>query len=599
MVGSVSPLAQGGSMGTSLQKGTVIRFGEFEAKLRFRELRKQGQRIAIQEKLFEVLAALLEKPDAIVSRKDLYTRLWPTASESDLDHNVNVCISKLRHVLGDLPENPRYIQTLSGRGYRFIGPVEVEQDWQPERQRSRLRLAVLPFENSDGTPEQSYFSEGLVGEIITCLGHLYTHQLGVIARSSILKYRGSAKSVAQIGHELKVDYILEGSVRMSQEHLHITVQLVQVRDQTCIWARSYDSALADPLTVQHEVAQCVAQSLGLKRLPERAAVSRKQTTQSPEAHLAYLKGCHSQSKATEEALKKSIECFEEAVQLDPAYALAYCGSAYSYSILGLLGLAGPPKECFLRAAEAARAAFKINDNLAEPHVSLALVKYLYEWEWARSERLLRRALELNPSHALAHRMLSYLLSSEQRHEEAIVEAKLACELDPVSLLSSACLGVGYYLARRYDEAIATMQDIPDIQPTFGPAMIWLGAACSAKSMHSEAICILERTKQHYGRHSLVLGWLGAAYAKAGRNAQASKVLDELAHLSAKRYVSAFDFALIYMGLEQTDLSFEYLEKAAQEHCPFFGALLQVDPRLDALRSDRRYIALADRLRKAY
>ena len=587
-------------MGTSIKKEAVIRFGEFEANLHRRELRKQGQRIAIHEKLFEVLAVLLEKPDAIVSREELRARLWPTASQDNLDHNLNVCVSKLRHVLADPAGNPLYIQTLSGRGYRLIAPVEVVEDvWQPERHSGRLRLAVLYFETSDAASEQSYFSDGLVGEIINHLGHLYPLRLGVIARSSVLKYRGSTKSAAQIGHELKVNYILEGSVRMSQEQLHITVQLVQVRDQTCIWARSYDYTFADPLTIQDEVAQCVAQSLGLELLTEQAATSRKQTTQSPEAHLAYLKGCYYQLKGTEEGMRKSIECFEQAIQLDASYALAYCGLAYSYSILGLLAFAGPPRECFLPAAEAARTAYRINDNLADTHVSLALSKYLYEWDWAETGRLLRRALELNPSHALAHRLLSCLLSSKGRHEEAITEAKQACDLDPVSLFSNVCLGAGYYLARRYDEAITTLQDILELEPAFCLAAVWLGATYSSKSMHPEAILVLEKAREHYRRNALILAWLGAAYAKAGRKAQARKVLDELARLAAERYVSAFDFALVYTGLEQTDQTFNYLENSVEERSPYFGVLFQVDPRLDFLRSDPRYHALADRIRKVY
>ncbi|MBI4445783.1 MAG: winged helix-turn-helix domain-containing protein [Acidobacteria bacterium] len=586
-------------MGTSLQKEAVIRFGEFEANLRQRELRKQGQRIALPEKLFEILAVLLENPGEIISREDLYSRLWSTALQGDLEHNLNVCVSKLRHTLSDSAGNPRYIQTLSGRGYRLIAPVEVEQDWQPERQSGRPRLAVLPFETSDVAPEQFYFSDGLAGEIITQLGHLYPHRLGVIARSSVLKYRGSAKSVAQIGQELKVNYILEGSMRMSQEHLHITVQLVQVRDQTCIWAESFDYPRADPKTIQNDIAERVAQKLGLELLPEQAAASVKQNTLSPEAHLAYLKGCYYQSKATAETLRKSIECFERATQLDPAYGLAYCGISYSYSIIGLLGFAGPPKECFLPAAKAARAALRINANLSAPHVSLAIVKYLYEWDWAGSEKLFRRALELNPSDALAYRMLGYLLSSQRRHEAAIDEARRACELDPVSLLSNVCLGATYYLARRYDEAIATLQDILNVKPNFGIAMKWLGATYSLKSMHTEAIHILEKARMHYSRNPLILAWLGAAYARAGRKAQARMVLDELARRAAERYVSAFAFALVYAGLEQSDQNFKYLEKAFEEHCPFFGALLGVDPMLDALRSDPRYHALADRIRKAH
>ena len=225
------------------------------------------------------------------------------------------------------------------------------------------------------------------------------------------------------------------------------------------------------------------------------------------------------------------------------------------------------------------------------------MKYLYEGDWAGAERLLRRAIELNSSHALAHRILSYLLSSEGRHKEAIAEALLACEIDPVSMRSHVCLGAGYYLARRYDEAIATLQGILDIQPAISLAMMWLVAACSMNSMHKEAIRILGKAKELYSSNTLILGWLGAAYAKAAMKGQAGKVLDKLARLAAKRYVSAYDVALIHASLEQPDQTFHYLEKAFEERCPFFRVLFNSDPRLDTLRSDPRYHILANRLRK--
>jgi len=570
----------------------IVRFGEFVADLHFRQLLKRGRWINIQEKPFQILELLLENVGETVSRDALRGRLWPEIRHGDLDNRLEVCVARLRHILSDPANRPRFIKTVSKHGYCFVGHVKKAQRVPRRQQRSRIRLAVLPFETPD--TEYSYLSDGLAGEIINRLGHLWPHRLGVIAKSSVLKYKGSAKNLAQIGRELKSDYILEGNLLVSQEKKHITVQLIKVTDQTCIWADSYDYAIAEPLMIHDNIAERIAQSIGLTLTPEEAvACPTKDSTQSSEAHIAYLKGSHYQSKATEEDLTQSIVYFERAVQFDPDYALAYCGLAYSYSLLGRLEFSGSPRECFRLAADAAQKAYKINDRLANSHVVLAIVKYPYEWKKAESERLLRRALELNPSSALAHRLLSYLLSSELKHQEAIVEAKKACELDPLSLYSHNCLGVGYYLARRYDEAITTFQDILKIEPHFGLALLWLGATYSVKSMHVDAISILEQAKRHYRLNPKPLGWLGAAYGRAAMKAQAEELLDQLKELSAKRYVSAYDYALVYASLAQTDLCFEYLRKAFEDRDSNFEAFLQADPRFDILRSDPRYHELAN------
>ena len=582
-------------MSKFLGRRAVTRFGEFEADLRLRQLRRQGHTVEIQEKPFEILAVLLEKPGEIASRDKLRTRLWSGGRHGDTDHNLDVCVAKLRHALLDSAKNPRYVKTISSYGYCFVAPVEVEEEEQPNQKSARIRLAVLPLAlDACSTPaEECDFCDGLAVEISTCLAHLYPDQMGVIARSSVLKYRGTKKSSDLIGRELRVDYLLEITCRTASDSYHIMAQLVQVKDHTYLWAESYDYSLSDPITIQNEVAQRVARSLGLKLLPQQATSIQKQGTQSAEAHLLYMNGCQQQWEQTAESLRKSIECLERAIHLDPTYAIAYSALANSYSILGLLGFAGPPRQCFPKAMEAAREALRITANLAGPHVSLAIVKYLYEWDWTGSEKLLRRALELNPSDTLAHRVLAYLLSSRRRPEEAIAEARQACDLDPASLSVSVCLGAAYYLGRRYEEAIATLKAILDVKPTFGLALMWLGACYTSKSMHAEAISALEKAKEHRP-HALIEAWLGSAYARAGRKKQAKAVLAELDRLSTTNYVSAFCFALVHAGLEQSDQTFEWLAKACEEHCPFFAILLPVDPRLDFLRSDPRYYTLANR-----
>ena len=582
-----------------LGKRAVIRFGEFETDLRLRQLLRQGQRADIQEKSFTILVTLLEKPGEIVSREELRTRLWSGVSHGDTDHNLDVCVEKLRRALGDSANHPRFIKTISGSGYCFIAPVEVQEAQHPKQQSGRIRLAVLPFAlQASNTPaETCNFCNELAVEINTDLAHLYADQIGVIAHSSVLKYRGTTKSQTQIGRELRADYLLEITCRTASNCSHIMAQLVQVKDQSYLWAERYHYSSGDLITIQNEVAQRVAQSLGLKLLPGRATSIQKHGTQSAEAHLLFVKGCQQQWEQTEESLRRSIEHFERAVQLDPKYAAAYSALANSYSIVGLLGFAGPPSQCFPKAMEAAREALRIIANLAGPHVSLAIVKYLHEWDWAGSDKLLRRALELNPSDTLAHRVLAYLLSSRRRPEEAIAEAWQACELDPASLSASVCLGAAYYLGRREEEAIATLKTILDVKPNFGPALMWLGACYTSKSMHAEAIAALEKAKEHRP-HALIEAWLGSAYARAGRTKQAKAVLAKLTRLSTTNYVSAFGFALIYAGLEQNDQAFEWLAKACEERCPFFAVLLPVDPRLDLLRSDSRFASFADRFMAA-
>ena len=581
-------------MSNFLHRQAVIRFGEFEADLRKRQLRKQGQPVDIQEKPFEVLEKLLENPGEIVSRDELRIRLWPEVHQGDWDHNLNVCVAKLRHALSESVNDPRYLQTISSRGYCFIAPVAVEEEEQPKQPRVRIRLAVLPLEPWNTSPEQSYFSEGLAKEISIRLGHLYPDQLGIIARSSILKYRGTTKNAAQIGCELKADYILEISVQTSSGHLHIMAQLIQVQDQTYLWAESYDYSPGNWIPIQNEVAQCVARSLGLKLLPLRPADTLERATQSADAHLLYLQGCQHQWEQTEESLRKSIGYFERAIQLDPSFAAAYSALANSYSTVGLLGFAGPPRQCFPKAMEAAQAAVRINPNLAGPLVSMAIVKYLYEWEWAEGEILLRRALELNPSDTLARRVLGYLLSSRRRPAEAIAEAWQACELDPASLSASVCLGAAYYLGRRYQEAIVTLQAVLDVKPTVGSAWMWLGASYTLQSLHAEAISALEKAREHRP-HPFIEAWLGSAYARAGRKKEAQAVLGKLARMSAENYISASGFALVHAGLEQSNQTFEWLAKACEERCPFFAVLFPVDPRLDFVRSDPRYHNFANRL----
>lgn len=588
-------------MGVSDRKKRVICFDEFRVDLLAGEIHREGQNIPVSEKPFQVLALLLEHPGELVTREQLSHKLWPAGIHVNFDHNINITIARLRCALSDSAVNPKFIETVASRGYRFIGNI-VEENKNPGRspleqfrtEESKNRLAVLPFENLIPGQHPMWLNDGITEEIIARLGHLFSRRLGIIARTSTLKYKGTTKSIAQIGRELKVSYVLEGNVQCMDDRMHITVHLVRVVDQTCLWTESYEHEMCDVLVAQNVLAERVVQALGDQLFADEKKNSIIRPTPNREATLLYLEGCHFAMKRTEGSLRKSVDCFERALQIDPNYAQAYSALAYSLSLLVVHGF-GPSMEFSPRAIEAAVKGLEINGGLSECNTSLALIKFLYKWDWEGAEQLYRRAIQLNPSYALAHQLYSYYLSSMGRHEEALRESQWAYELDPLSLPIITAVGIAHYFGRKYGNAIEVFLHALDLEPTFGMALMWLGAAYSQNSMHDEAILVMERTRAHSPENTTIMSWLGKAYATAGKENDAQILLKKLETISQKRYVSAFDFALVYAGLGQMNLAFEWLEKAYEEMSPLLVISLKVDPRLDNLRADTRYESLSQRI----
>lgn len=579
----------------------ITHFDGFELDLQTGELYKEGQKIPLAEKPFQVLVLLLEQPGEMISREEVRRRLWPTGIHVDFDHNLNTTIGKLRRALSDSSENPNLIETVASRGYRFIGHIvankensEPSPSEQFKIQTGKIRLAVLPFETLCPEPQAIWLGDGLTEEIIARLGHLFPERLGVIARTTTRKYRGTTKDIGQIGRELKVEYILEGSARCLGDGIRITAQLGRVSDQTHFWAESYEYGMCDVVKVHNEVAERIAQSLGSKFFQGEKASCVRRGISSPEASLLYLKGCYHQAKRTEGDLRASVDFFKQAIQADPTCAQAYSALANSLSFLAGIG-AGPPRDFFPQAMEAAQKAFDLNDGLSESNTSLASIKFLYEWNWEGAERLFRRAVDLNPSYWLAHYRYSYYLSSRERHEEALLESQRAYELDSMSLCAITAVGISHYLAREYDNAIEVFQDALDMESTFGPALMWLGAAYSQKSFHDEAILTLKKAKARHPEDIRTLAWLAKAHAAAGKRKEADKLLTELETISKQRYVSPFNFAFVHAGLGQTDLAFEWLEKAYEERSPSLTVFLRVDANFDNLRADQRYECLNHRI----
>jgi len=567
----------------------IIRFAAFEADLGAGELRKHGLRIRLPEQAFRVLATLLERPGDLVLRSELHARLWPDRTYVDFDHGLNKAVNRLRTALGDSAANPRFVETVARRGYRLLAPVTVDALPGAVTAPRRIRLAVLPFENLSADTEQEFFSDGLTEEMITELGRLSPAQLGIIARTSAMQYKQSGKRIDQIGQELNVDYVLEGSVRLEQRRARITVQLIHVGDQTHLWAQSYDRELADIFQVQREVSQRVANSLAFELLPESHARSGRAV---PEAYEDYLRGRYFWNRGTDTGARLAIERFERALESDPRYALAYSGIADCYGRLVWFS-ALPPLEAGPMAKAAATRALEIDPNLGEGHASMALVRFWYEWNWLEAEREFRRATELRPNYADVHNWYAAYLNVMGRLSEAAAEQKLAEELDPLSLTIAMNAADPHYFARRYAPAIESLKLVLRREPRFAGAYFNLGRACAQSGMYDEAISAFESAAQLSGNRQASAA-LAFAYGRAGRVAEARKILAEMQQLAAVRYMPPPQLALIHLGLGETTQALDLLEQGFDQKS-YWMIYLKADPVFDSLRAHPRFIRLLERL----
>ncbi len=455
----------------------------------------------------------------------------------------------------------------------------------------KVMLAVLPFDNLSGDPQQDYFSDGLTEEMIAQLGRMHPDRLGVIARTTIMQYKGTHKSAEEIGAELRVDYILEGSVRRDGNKARITAQLIQVSDQTHRWAEDYDRDLRDILALQSDVAKAIARQIQLQLTPQQQQRLTQTRAVNPEAYEAYLRGRFFWNKRTDDALQRSIDYFNEAIQKDPSYALAHAGLADTYGVLAFFSVR-PPNEAYPRAKAAALRALQLDDSLGEAHALLADVMYHYDWDWPAAEARFKRAIELNPNYATAHQWYAVFLDLSGRIEEAGVEIEHARALDPLSLAINTDAAGHYYYARQYDQAVAQCRKALDMDPNFPLAHIWLGMAYVQKKMYPEAI---EEFRKVQSVSPTALALLGHTYGLSGRQSEALGVLQDLRNLSRRRYVSPAFFASVYIGLGDANQAFRWLDQAAQVHSPML-VRLKMEPVVDSLRSDPRFAAMLQKVR---
>ena len=457
---------------------------------------------------------------------------------------------------------------------------------------SNKSIAVLPFENLSEEKGNAYFAEGIQDEILTRLAKIA--DLKVISRTSTQHFKSSPENLPQIAKQLGVANILEGSVQRVADQVRVNVQLINATTDAHLWAESFDRQLTDIFRIESEIAKTIADTLQAKLTGSEKRAIAAQPTENTEAHEFYLKGRYFWNKRTAKDFKTAISYFQQAIDKDPKYALAYAGLADSYGLLSGWG-AGSPQESFPPAKTAAKKALALDDTLAEAHASLAKILFAYDLDFDGSIREFRQAIELDPNYAMAHHWYGNgPLAQSGQFDEAIAECKRAVELDPLSLINNTDLGTTYYFARRYDQAIEQLRKTLEMDPGFYYAQYSLGQAIELKGDIVGAMAEYQKA-QALNDDPQVLALLGHAYASSGNKTEALKILDQLKELSKQRYVSAYNFAIVYLGLGDKEEALRWLQKSYQDRAGFDIAAIKVDPFLDPLRGDSRFEALADKI----
>lgn len=565
-------------------------FRQYRLDTRARLLFRNGQRVVLTPKAVDLLIALVEAQGQTVDKQELLRRVWPdtVVEEGSLSSHI----FQLRRALGEGADGQRFIETIPKRGYRFVSPCAQLGSSAPTALAGRSMLVVLPFENLSGGRKHDYFSEGLTEEMISQLARLNPEQLGVIARTSAMQYKSTTKTPQQIGHELGVSHLLEGSVRRAQGRVRITAQLIRVSDATHLWAEGYERELHDILALQAQVARAIAREIQItltvradRRLDRVAALD-------PGAHEAYLRGRHLWNRRTEEGMRKSIAQYEEAIRLQPDYATAYAGLADSYVMLACRGMV-PAKDSLRKAKATGRKALELDGELGEAHGSLAHVR-LHDWDWEGLERDFQRAIDLHPALSIVYYWYGEYLMSMGRPQEAIAMTRRAQQSDPLSPVVGASLGMILYLARQYDEAETVLQRAHEIDPNHFLPHMRLGLVRLQQHRSVEAIAEFKTAVALADHSTETLASLATAYAMAGMSGAARKLVAQLQASQAEHYVLPYNIAKIYAAAGARERALEWLERAYQEGNPDLIEL-NSEPLLDSLRGEPEFCDLMRRI----
>jgi TolB-like protein/DNA-binding winged helix-turn-helix (wHTH) protein/Flp pilus assembly protein TadD len=631
-------------MATPVQGPCILRFDSFELDVRAGELRKRGVKLRLQGQPLQVLAALLSRPGDLVTREELRRQIWTADTFIDFDHSLHNAIARLREVLGDSAETPRYIETLPRRGYRFIGRVDgaeiqslpavstqqapsVEGSVSPTQTKSRRFLAtailtlllvagfalwlahlssrptsaasrlnsiaVLPLANLSGDPSEEFFSDGMTDQLITDLAKVGS--LRVISRTSVMQYKGTKKDLPEIARELNVDAIVEGSVVRSGQRVRVTAQLLEARSDRHLWAETYDRDLGDVLKLQGEVADSIAQQVRAELTPQQQTQLRGNYAVNPAAYDAYLKGhLYFTTEYTKpDSLRKAQHLFEEAIQKDPNFALAYSGLGDTYIYLGFTG-ALPKETAYRSAKEELAKAMALDDSIGETYDALGTLNWRFDWNWDAADRAFNRAIALAPSYSCAHEDRALLLAFLGRRAEALAEIAKVEQLD-YGFSSASTVSGTYYLLRDYPHLIEASKRALLLYPKDWSQHYYLGIGYEGTGNLQGAISEYQKAIEISDGAQDPAVALAHAYSAAGRKDEAERILRELERKSKGTAISPYRLATIYAGLGENDRAFEFLEKAYSERSLDLSWSVKSDFLLDGLRPDPRFQSLLLRM----
>ena len=616
-----------------------LRFDAFELDVRAGELRKHGVKVRLRGQPLQVLEILLERPGEVVTREEVQSRIWPANTFVDFDHSLHNAIARIREVLGDSAETPRYIETVPRRGYRYIGPVQdfptpqLDADTgghttqqpaaPPKRKRSRIpfilcvlpvlgfvawitsryihpkaavppirSIAVLPLKNFSGDAAEEFFVDGMTDQLITDLAKVGS--LRVISGTSVMQYKWAKKSLPEIASELKVDAIVEGSAIRSGQRVRVTAQLIQASTDQHLWAETYDRDLGDILNLQAEVANAIAQQVRAQLTPTQQAQLRSAHSVNPAAYDDYLRGrlyfVNQYTKA--DSLRKAQRYFEASIQKDPGFALAYAGLADTYVYLAFAG-ALTRDRAYGSAKEALARALQLDDSIGEAYDTLGLLSWQFDWDWNAADREFNRAIALAPSYSCAHEDRAIFLATAGRRAEALAEIAKIDQLD-YSFSSAMTESQTYYQLQDYPNLIEASRRALLLDPQGWYQHYTLGIGYEGTGKLQEAVAEYQKAiAMSGGSENLVA--LARAYAAIGKKAEAKKILRDLESKAKESSASPYIMATVYAGLNENEKAFEFLEKAYSEKFLGLPSVLKSDPALDGLRSDPRFQNLLHRI----
>jgi len=571
-----------------------VQFGPFVLDASQYELTRAGKPVRMERIPMDLLILLVREKGRLISREEIIESLWGNNLYFDTDNSINTAIRKIRNSLGDDAGNPQYVETVLGKGYRFKGQTsnapKVER--AEEAERSRIMLAVLPFENLSGDPEQEYFSDGLSEETIMRLGQMSPHQMGVIARTSSMAYKQTDKPITRIGQELGVDYVLEGSVRREGERVRITAQLIRVKDQIHLWAENYDRHLPGILEIHGEIGAAIADQVKLKLMSEEKRQLTRNGPRDSEAYDQYLRGRYHHARFNLLDAQKAVAYFQKARERDPSFALAHSGLADALMVCSISGDVAS-NEVFSTTKSAIAQALQLDPDSAEAHTSDAATKFWFDWDFKGAELAARRAIQLNENYSLAQLYLAHVFSNTGRHDEALATIQQAVVLDPLSLIVGAMRGQFLYHAGRDSEAVEQFNATLGMESRF-----WIGQICAAKvyeklGMYSEALVACDRALEFSGGNSEALSLAGYVHAVSGDRAKAQGYIQQILDRKKERYVPPYNLALVFAGLGEHETALQWLGQALRErdvHMPFL-----LDHKWDGMPSHAGFQELLSRV----